>query len=140
VFPALGSVLVMAAAGLGVGVGAGFSLGDFWGWIGRMLKAGVITAPALWIIAAVAVALFGLRPKWTSGGAYGVFGVLIFIAYLGPAVDAGQWFLDLTPFTHIPKVPGGAFEWTPLLWMTGISVVLTAAGLIGFQRRDVSSA
>ncbi|ACU74492.1 ABC transporter membrane-spanning protein [Catenulispora acidiphila DSM 44928] len=139
VFPAVGSALVMAAGGLGVGVGAGAVLGDFWGWVGRMVRAGLITTPALWIIAAVAVALFGLMPKWTAG-AYGVFGVLVFIAYLGPLVNAGQWFLDLTPFTHIPKVPGGVFHWTPLVWMTAVAAVLSAVGLVGFRRRDVSSA
>lgn len=139
VFPAIGSALVMAAGGLGVGIGAGAVLGDFWGWVGQMVRAGLITTPALWIIAAVAVALFGLMPKWTSG-AYGVFGVLVFIAYLGPLVNAGQWFLDLTPFTHIPKVPGGVFHWTPLVWMTAAAAVLSAAGLAGFRRRDVSSA
>ena len=139
VFPAVGSALVMAAGGLGVGVGAGAVLGDFWGWVGRMVKAGLVTTPALWIIAAAAVALFGLVPKWTSG-AYGVFGVMVFIAYLGPLINAGQWFLDLTPYTHIPKVPGGVFHWAPLVWMTAVSVVLTAAGLLGFRRRDVASA
>jgi ABC-2 type transport system permease protein len=139
VFPAVGSALVMASGGLGVGIGAGAVLGDFWGWVGRMVRAGLITTPALWVIAAVAVALFGLWPKWTSA-AYGVFGVLVFIAYLGPAVDAGQWLLDLTPYTHIPKVPGGVFHWTPLAWMTGVAAVLSAAGLVGFRRRDVSSA
>jgi ABC-2 type transport system permease protein len=138
VFPAVGSALVMASAGLGVGVGAGWVLGDFWGWVGRMVGAGLITTPALWIVAGAAVALFGLKPKWTSG-AYGVFGVMIFIAYLGPLVNAGQLFLDLTPYTHIPKVPGGVFHWTPLVWMTAVAAVLTAAGLVGFGRRDVSS-
>lgn len=139
VFPAVGSALVMAAGGLGVGVGAGAVLGDFWGRVGQMVKAGLITTPALWVIAAAAVALFGLVPKWTSA-AYGVFGVMVFIAYLGPLVNAGQWFLDLTPYTHIPKVPGGTFTWTPLVWMTVVAAVLSAAGLLGFRRRDVSSA
>ena len=139
VFPAVGSALVMAAGGLGVGIGAGAVLGDFRGWVGRMVRSGLITTPALWIIAAAAVALFGLVPKWTPG-AYGVFGVMVFIAYLGPLIDAGQWFLDLTPYTHIPKIPGGVFHWTPLVWMTAISLVLTAAGLAGLRRRDVSSA
>ncbi|MBS2553213.1 ABC transporter permease [Catenulispora sp. NL8] len=138
VFPAIGSALVMAAGGLGTGVGAGWVLGDFWGWVGRMVKAGLITTPALWVIAAAGVALFGLRPKWTSA-AYGVFGLTVFIANLGPLVNAGQWLVDLTPFAHIPKVPGGAFHWAPLVWMTLVSVVLTGAGLVGFRRRDVSS-
>ncbi|MBS2540119.1 ABC transporter permease, partial [Catenulispora sp. NF23] len=102
------------------------------------VKAGLITTPALWVIAAAGVALFGLRPKWTSA-AYGVFGLMVFIANLGPLVNAGQWLVDLTPFAHIPKVPGGAFHWAPLVWMTLVSVVLTGAGLVGFRRRDVSS-
>jgi len=32
------------------------------------------------------------------------------------------------------------FRWAPLVWMTAVSVVLTAAGLLGFRRRDVASA
>lgn len=139
VYPAVGSALVMACAGLGVGIGAGAVLGDFWGWVGRMLRAGLITTPALWIIAAVGVALFGLVPKWTAA-VYGVLGLLVFIAYLGPAINASQWLLDLTPFTHIPKVPGGVFSWAPLVWMTVVAVVLAGAGLGGLRRRDVASA
>ena len=138
-YPAVGSALVMACAGLGIGIGAGWALGDFWGWVGRMLRAGLVTTPALWIIAAVGVALFGLLPKW-SAAVYGVFGVLVFISYLGPAINASQWLLDLTPFTHIPRIPGGVFHWTPLAWMTGIAAVLAAAGLAGLRRRDMSSA
>ena len=139
VFPAVGSALVMACGGLGVGIGAGAALGDFWGWTGRMLRAGLATTPALWIIAAVAVALFGLLPKWTSA-AYGVFGVLVFIAYLGPVINAGRWLLDLTPFTHIPKIPGGQFHWAPLLWLTLLSALLAGVGLVRVERRDVSAA
>jgi ABC-2 type transport system permease protein len=138
VFPAVGSALVMACAGLGVGIGAGAVLGDFWGWVGTMVRAGLVTTPALWVIAAAGVALFGLVPKWTAA-AYGVFGLMVFIAYLGPLVNAGQWFLDLTPYTHIPKVPGSEFHWAPLVWMTAISAVLAGAGLVGVQRRDITS-
>ncbi|NUR32029.1 MAG: ABC transporter permease [Catenulispora sp.] len=139
VYPAVGSALVMACAGLGVGIGAGAVLGDFWGWVGRMLRAGLVTTPALWLVAAVGVALFGLVPRWTAA-VWGVLGAVVFVAYLGPAIDASQWVLDLTPFTHVPKIPGGVFHWTPLVWMTVVAAVLAGVGLGGVRRRDVSSA
>jgi ABC-2 type transport system permease protein len=128
----------MLAGGLGTGVGAGAVLGDFRGWTGKLLVSGLAQVPAVWIFAAVGVALFGLLPQYTAA-VWGVLGTLLMIAYLGPALDIGQWFLDLTPFTHIPHIPGGAFSWVPLLWLTGISAVLAAAGLRGFERRDVTT-
>ena len=138
VFPALGSAAIMLVGGLGVGLGAGAVLGDVGGWTGKMVQAALVSVPAVWIFAAAALALFGLLPKGTSA-AWGVLGVLLLISYLGPAVNIGQWLLDLTPFTHVPRLPGGTFSWTPLLWLTGISAVLTAAGLVGVRRRDITS-
>jgi ABC-2 type transport system permease protein len=48
-----------------------------------------------------------------------------------------QRVLDISPFTHIPKVPGTAVTATPLVWLTAIVALLVAAGLAGFRRRDV---
>jgi ABC-2 type transport system permease protein len=45
--------------------------------------------------------------------------------------------MDLSPFTHVPKLPGGDFTATPLLWLTAITVGLIVTGLSGFRRRDV---
>jgi ABC-2 type transport system permease protein len=43
----------------------------------------------------------------------------------------------VSPFTHIPKVPGGDVSVTPLIWLTAIVAVLTVAGLTGLRRRDI---
>jgi ABC-2 type transport system permease protein len=45
--------------------------------------------------------------------------------------------LDVSPFTHVPKLPGGAFSAEPLLWLTAVTLGLAAAGLAGLRRRDV---
>jgi ABC-2 type transport system permease protein len=56
---------------------------------------------------------------------------------LGVLLGVSQWVVDASPFAHVPKLPGSTFTGTPLLWLTGISAVLTAAGLAGLRRRDV---
>ncbi|MFD0331967.1 hypothetical protein ACFQZC_36890 [Streptacidiphilus monticola] len=61
----------------------------------------------------------------------------LLIAYLGPVVDAGQWLLDLTPFTHVPRLPGGELRTAPLVWLVLLSAALLGAGLAGLRRRDV---
>jgi ABC-2 type transport system permease protein len=48
-----------------------------------------------------------------------------------------QAVLDVSPFTHVPKLPGGAFSVVPLAWLSGVALVLAAAGLLGLCRRDV---
>ena len=45
--------------------------------------------------------------------------------------------LDLSPFTHAPKIPGQPFALEPIVWMLVATVLLGAAGLAGLRRRDV---
>jgi ABC-2 type transport system permease protein len=45
--------------------------------------------------------------------------------------------LDLSPFAHVPKLPGGDVSAAPLLWLVLIVVALAAVGLLGFRRRDI---
>jgi ABC-2 type transport system permease protein len=48
-----------------------------------------------------------------------------------------QLVMDLSPFTHVPTVPGGEVTLTPLVWLTATALLLTAAGLAGLRRRDI---
>jgi ABC-2 type transport system permease protein len=135
-FPLLGTVVLLEAGGLAMGLGTGAVLGDTGGWIGRLLAAGLVQAPAVWLFGAAGTALYGLRPQWTAG-VWGIVGVLLLITYLGPAVNASHWVLDLSPFTHVPRLPGGVLHSAPLLWLSLVSGLLAAAGLLGLRRRDL---
>ena len=47
--------------------------------------------------------------------------------------------LDLSPFAHLPKLPAAAFTATPVAWLVAVALLLAAAGLAGFRRRDLVS-
>jgi ABC-2 type transport system permease protein len=132
----LGAAIMLAATGLGAGIAHGLRMHDVSGQLPRILSAALAQWPAVAVVAAIAAALFGVLPRYVAAawGAVAVFGLL---GQLGPVFKLGQGVMDVSPFTHVPKVPGGVFSWTPLGWLTLLAVVLFAFGLAAFRRRDV---
>ena len=45
--------------------------------------------------------------------------------------------MDISPFTQIPKLPGGTVSAEPLIWLTAVALTISTAGLAGLRRRDV---
>jgi ABC-2 type transport system permease protein len=92
-------------------------------------------------VAGAAVVLFGLAPRASVAGAWTVVGVLVLIALFGQVLRLSQPILDVSPFTHVPKLPGAAVTvhstGAPLLWLSLVVVALVAAGLAGLHRRDI---
>jgi ABC-2 type transport system permease protein len=129
-----GTVLILAAAGLPAGLIHAAQTSDA-GQIGRVLAAALVQAPAAWVIAGIALALFGLIPR-ASAVAWGAVALCVLLGEIGPVADFGDWLLDISPFTHVPRLPGGAFSAAPLT-LTAIAAAIAAAGLAGFRRRDV---
>jgi ABC-2 type transport system permease protein len=48
-----------------------------------------------------------------------------------------HWALDVSPFTHVPKLPGGSVSATPLVALSVIALALCALGLSALRRRDI---
>jgi ABC-2 type transport system permease protein len=68
---------------------------------------------------------------------WGVLGVAVLLVFFGDTLQWPQWVLDLSPFTHSPRLPGSAVSATPLVWLCALALALGAAGLIGLRRRDI---
>ena len=132
----LGSTVAMIIAGLVAGVTYGAATGDVAGKLPTVLGTAAVQLPAVWLLAAVTVALFGLVPRFTPA-AWGVLIAFIALYLLGSLANSPQWLLDLEPFTHIPHVGTGDFTAIPLVWLLTIDVALIAFGVIAFRRRDV---
>jgi len=130
-FAALGPALALAAAGTAAGLVHG-GPDD----IPRLLAAALAQLPAVCVLVAIAVALFGLAPRYTRAS-WGALAAFLLLGQLGRLLQLPTWLLDLSPFLHIPHLPGGPVALTPLLALLAIAAALTAAGLVAFRRRDV---
>jgi ABC-2 type transport system permease protein len=135
-FALLGTAALLALTGLGAGLAYGARIHDIGGQVPRMLGAAMVQTPAAWVFAGLGVALFGLAPRLTILTWAGLVACLL-ILELGALLGLNQWIVDVSPFAHVPKLPGSAFTATPLLWLTALTAALMAAGLAGFRRRDI---
>jgi ABC-2 type transport system permease protein len=136
VFSLLGPAAALAAAGLAMGLTHGLNTGDVGRELPRVLAGAMVQLPAVWVLAAITVVLFGLLPRFAAVSWGGLVICLLF-GLVGAAIGFDQWVLDVSPFTHLPHLPGGAVSAAPLVWLLAVAVALGAAGLAGFRRRDV---
>ncbi|XAS68055.1 hypothetical protein V3C33_01605 [Micrococcaceae bacterium Sec5.7] len=132
-----GAVVVLGIFGATLGAGSSAitgHTGDFWVLLGSVLT----RLPAVWVMTALAGALFGLTPGLAAVGTYAVlifFFVLdVIIAML--RLDTG--LLKISPFVLTSSLPAAAFDPGPLILLTVVALVLAVIGLWGFRRRDVT--
>ncbi|KAA2258835.1 ABC transporter permease [Solihabitans fulvus] len=131
----LGTGVLVAATGVAAGLSYGAAVDDL-GQVGRVLGAALAYLPAIWVVTAVVVAAFGLAPRAIMAGWAALVAFLV-LELLGPLLKLDQWVMDVSPFTHVPKLPGTAFSATPLVWLAVVAAVFTSAGLAAFRRRDI---
>lgn len=137
----LGPVALLALAGAATGLAYGAATGDIAGQLPRCTAAAVAQAPAVWVLTGLAALLVGLLPK-ASGAAWGLLGLFAALGQLGPALRIPQPVMDLSPFTHPPKLPGISGDQVPTqpyIWLTVVAAVGIAVGLAGLRRRDLTS-
>jgi polyether ionophore transport system permease protein len=132
-----GTLVILTVAGAAIGLGHGARAGALGEEVARMAGAALAQAPAVLAVAGLAAALFCLAPRITAAASWGVLGAAVLLVFFGDSLQWPQWVLDLSPFTHAPRLPGGVVSATPLVWLCALALALGAAGLIGLRRRDI---
>jgi ABC-2 type transport system permease protein len=131
----LGTTTIITAAGLAAGLSYAAQTGhssDF----GRVLLAALVRLPAVWVLAGIAAAAFGLAPRATVV-AWAALVAFLLLGELGPLFELPQSVMNLSPYAHVPRLPGGSLTATPLVALALLAAVLVVGGLVGFRRRDV---
>ena len=132
-----GTIAILAGMGLGTGLGFALRSGGRGGDVARLVGAGLAQVPAALVLAGIAAALLGLAPRASVAGSWAALGAAVLMLLLGAPLRLSHWVLDISPFTHVPKLPGGTVGAPPLAWLTVIAAALAAAGLAGLRRRDI---
>jgi ABC-2 type transport system permease protein len=131
----IGSAVAMLASGVAGGLVYGIAAGDVGGKLAMVAGSAAVELPAVWLLAAVTVGLFGVVPRFTPV-AWGVLVAFVAVYLIGELARFPQWLLDLEPFAHIPRV-GADFTAAPLLWLLAIDAALIILGAMAFRRRDL---
>ena len=135
---ALGMALLVVVAGVATGLGYGLRAGGAGPETARMLGAALAQLPAALVVAAVAVAAFGVVPRACAAVGWTALGLVSALSLFGPSLQLPRWAIDISPFAFAPRLPGGAVTVAALLWLLAVSAVLAAFGLAALRRRDVA--
>jgi len=134
-----GAAVVLTTGGALAGLAHGLRSGDVGGQLVRVLAGALVQLPAVWVMAAVGAALFGLAPRLVVGATWAILAVVLSITMFGQPLRLDQRVQDLSPFAHLPRLPAATFTATPLAWLLVAAALLAAAGLAAFRRRDLAS-
>jgi ABC-2 type transport system permease protein len=134
---AVGAGLLLITAGGSAGLGYGIATGSGGTQVPSMLGAALTRLPAVLVLAAAAVLLFGLLPWESVALAWSTLALAGVIAVFGPPLQWPAWMMDISPLTQTPKLPGGPVPAEPLAWLCGLAVAFGVVGLAGLRRRDI---
>lgn len=136
-FALLGPTVAMAVCGLCAGLTHGANTGNIGHELPRVLAGALVQLPAVWLLVALTVAAFGLLPRLAATVGWVALSICLFLGQVGAMLRLNQFLLDISPFTHIPRVPGASVAVTPLLTLTVLATILISVGLSGFRQRDI---
>lgn len=135
-FALAGPAVALTVAGLAAGIAYGLSIDDVGGQLPRVLGAALVQLPGVWLLTGIAVAMFGLVPRFAPA-AWAVFAAMMALYVFGMVADLPQPLLDLVPFLHLPRLPGAEFQAAPVAWLLLIAAALLVVGLGALRRRDL---
>jgi ABC-2 type transport system permease protein len=134
-----GSVVALAAVTAGsmwlggVLAGQGLSANDAF--------AGVFnTLPAVAVFAGLDVLVYATLPRLTVAAGGALVATAYVVEVVGPLLELPGWVTALSPFHHLAAVPMDPVDWGSCVAMLTIGIVVVGAGLVAFERRDLTTA
>ncbi|HET7475398.1 MAG TPA: ABC transporter permease [Dermatophilaceae bacterium] len=128
-------VVLMTVAGLCAGLGYGIAVGDL-GVAGPVAAAALVSIPAVWVLTGLTMLCLGARSTW-AGLVWAAYGLVVLIGQVGQLLRFPDWLLWVSPYRHVPALPGGELSWPPLVGLTLVAAALLLAGVAAYRHRDI---
>ncbi|MDI1461605.1 anibiotic ABC transporter [Catellatospora sp. KI3] len=137
IWAVVGAAVLLVLAGVFMGVADAAAGGDV--GVLTLAGAGLAQLPGALVVAGFVLLVFGALPRYTVGLAWAALVVSITCGLLGDLFGLPQVVRDLSPFTHVPKIPAVEPTATPILALLGFAIALAATGMALFRRRDLTT-
>lgn len=132
----LGTVVALVAAGFGTGLAHGLQVADL-GQVPRLVGASLAQAPAVLLLAGVAVLLFGVAPRLLQA-AWAPLALAAVVGILGDLLSVPSWLASLSPFDHLAAVPAESPAVGALVVVTVLGAACAVGGVVAYARRDAA--
>lgn len=129
----LGSAWLLLVTGVGLWIGYAVAGGP---GIGNLLVAALAWAPATWVVGALSALCLAIRPSWAVA-AWGWPAAFLTLSLVGDLLELPGWFVDLSPYAHVPALPAESWDWGAELGLTLVAAALLLLAGRLFQRRDI---
>jgi ABC-2 type transport system permease protein len=124
-------LLLVAGVSLALGVGNDTDLS-----FGRLVGSALAQGPAVWTVCALAVLCFALRSQWAVLG-WGVVVLCATLGQIGELLGLPGWVLDLSPYSHAPRMPLDDFAPGPAAALSALAAGLLAGSWLRYRSRDI---
>lgn len=104
--------------------------------VARLAAAGLATAPAVWVCIGVATLIYGLAPRWTAAAWASLIAFSV-VGEFGGLLGVPSALTALSPFAHLPMLPGGEFDRATAAALCTVALACSAVGLASLRRRDL---
>jgi hypothetical protein len=101
-------VVLMLGFGLGASLTYGAQQDGVAAALGDLVPAALSPLPAVWVVSAVGLLLFGLRARWATLG-WAVLAACLLLGQVGELLGLPGWVVGLSPYGHLPRLPAESF-------------------------------
>jgi ABC-2 type transport system permease protein len=104
--------------------------------LGEVLQSALIGLPGIVFILSILGLLVGFLPRFTSI-IWIYIGFVFFDVYVGSLISLPDWVGKLNIFGYLPRLPIDAMNWSNVLIILSISLVLFVGGYVSYLKRDM---